>query len=395
MKRNIWSILFLTNILVGICSLQADGFVAGTLVHTQHECIPIEQCKIGDVVLARDRDGFRNDFITQINQFCANSLVKINTEGECLHTSQNQRFYVINKKEWVRACELQPFDMLLCMGREFVFVFHVAAIAVGKQKIFALSVEPNHTFCVGMHAIVAHNMEPASATTMVVTLSTLCPPAATIVAVAEAVTLGISGFIMYRAHKKSEKNKKNDGCFSEWSSEDVPKNKSCYPSYPVAIDPVIGCGKVENPINTIEIIPYMQLEDINDSCNFPIEVVEQSVFCATVTLDEGKDNRQYGGPWYNRTEDWINEHPFGKKIRSSLIRSDFTNQGKRAFKVVKKIENCDGFNKGDYLVIDALHQDHLEIFGANHKWKHVANFDGTKNEKKTEQGKKELRRPLE
>lgn len=71
------------------------------------------------------------------------------------------------------------------------------------------------------------------------------------------------------------------------------------------------------------------------------------------------------------------------------------NQGKRAFKVIENIENCDGFKKGDYIVVDAMHKDHLEVFGKNKKWKQVTNLDGTKNEKKTEQGKKEARKPLE
>jgi filamentous hemagglutinin len=63
--------------------------------------------------------------------------------------------------------------------------------------------------------------------------------------------------------------------------------------------------------------------------------------------------------------------------------------------VIKRIDDCDGFKKGDYVVVDAMHKDHLEVFDKNEKWIAVANFDGTKNEKKTEQGREEPRRPLE
>ena len=58
------------------------------------------------------------------------------------------------------------------------------------------------------------------------------------------------------------------------------------------------------------------------------------------------------------------------------------------------LDNCDGFKKGDYVVIDALHHDHLEVFDKHGEWKRVANFDGTINEKKTEQGAKVPRERL-
>ncbi len=78
-----------------------------------------------------------------------------------------------------------------------------------------------------------------------------------------------------------------------------------------------------------------------------------------------------------------------------MERSIYVNQGKRAFEVLNNIDGCDGFEKGDYVVIDGLYKDHLEVFDKHGEWKSVANFDGTKNEKKTEQGKEKPRRPLE
>lgn len=99
----------------------------------------------------------------------------------------------------------------------------------------------------------------------------------------------------------------------------------------------------------------------------------------------------YLGPQYDRTEDWIKEHPFGQKIAKSLKSSKYTNQGKRVFRVIEEIEDCQGFKKGDFIVVDALHKDHLEVFDKLGKWIGVANFDGTKNNDKTMQGKKEAR----
>ena len=78
-----------------------------------------------------------------------------------------------------------------------------------------------------------------------------------------------------------------------------------------------------------------------------------------------------------------------------MERSCYINQGKRAFELVKKIENCDGFKRGEYVVIDALHNDHLEVFDKHGNWSHVANFDGTINYEKTKQGQKDKRKPLQ
>jgi len=42
-----------------------------------------------------------------------------------------------------------------------------------------------------------------------------------------------------------------------------------------------------------------------------------------------------------------------------------------------------------------VHKDHFEVFDRRGEWKHVANFDGTKNQKLTdraEKGKKKRRR---
>ena len=36
---------------------QAQGFVAGTLVHTDKGLVPIEQIKVGDMVLSKHENG--------------------------------------------------------------------------------------------------------------------------------------------------------------------------------------------------------------------------------------------------------------------------------------------------------------------------------------------------
>lgn len=235
--------------------------------------------------------------------------------------------------------------------------------------------------------------------TTILALSAACPPAGAIVVVAEVVAFGVAGVGMYCAHQKLEKNKKFDGCFSQ---DDVLKQSKVLPCYPEDIpysrdlSSPPGCLiTVEKP-RTIETVAHEKPEGMNDACAFPIEVVRDSTMHRyEQNKDDSGEKKQYNGPWYNRTEDWINEHPFGQKIKKSLERSQYTNQGKRAFRVIKNIENCDGLKKGDYVVVDAMHKDHLEVFDKRGRWVRVANFDGTKNGDKTRQGEKESRGPLE
>jgi filamentous hemagglutinin len=63
-------------------------------------------------------------------------------------------------------------------------------------------------------------------------------------------------------------------------------------------------------------------------------------------------------------------------------------QGKRAYRLKKKIPSLTGISRGEFVVIDALHKDHLEVYDKHGDWIHAANFDGTKNVEKTNQGLK-------
>src|SRR4029079_7530048 len=102
---------------------------------------------------------------------------------------------------------------------------------------------------------------------------------------------------------------------------------------------------------------------------------------------EEKEKERYDGPEYTRTEDWIKNSPFGKYFE----RLNKGMQGKRAFRLKKKIPEVTGISEGQSVVIDAEHKDHLEVYDENNRWSHVANFDGTKNVEKSNKGKKEPR----
>ena len=52
------------------------------------------------------------------------------------------------------------------------------------------------------------------------------------------------------------------------------------------------------------------------------------------------------------------------------------------------IPSLTGISQGEFVIVDALHKDHLEVYNKHGDWTHVANFDGTKNIEKTNQGSK-------
>jgi|GEM_PF-4623855 len=108
--------------------------------------------------------------------------------------------------------------------------------------------------------------------------------------------------------------------------------------------------------------------------------------------DKGQteEKKRYDGPTYGRTENWIDNSLFGKEFE----RTEKGMQGKRAFRLKKKIPALTGISEGEYVVVDAAHKDHLEVYNKHGDWTHVANFDGTKNVEKTKQGEKETRQKL-
>jgi len=382
-----------------IACLQPDGFAERTLVMGHYGLRPIEQFVVGNAVIVIAAGGALQPYsIMRTMSYVADSFIKIYIKDVCVCAAPQQKFYSCTRNDWVSANALNTSEQLLCGNGNLVCVDRLETVHK-KQKMHTFTVETSHIFCVTPYEIIAHNIEPTVTTGVIVGLSVTCPPAAIAVAAAEAVTFGIIGCVMYCAHRKSQKNQRNFNAHFSTNTKshglhDHKKTVGCYnpiPDCPIVCD--IRAGK---ETETAKITPYEKPEVINVNCEFPRETIESPILHYTATKQsECDEHKRYNGPWYNRTEDWIKEHPVGQKIKKFLERSIYINQGKRAFYVLKDIEGCTGFKKGDYVVVDALHNDHFEVFGKNLKWKHVANFDGTLNEKKTEQGRTEDRQKLQ
>lgn len=135
-------LIFFVNIL------HADGFVAGTVVHTQNGLVPIECCSVDDRIL--NKQALTTYPISHIISYTANNFVNITIDDECVGVSVSQRLYAVNKNGWVYASILEVSDQLLCGNGEIVLIKKIETIQE-LQKIYALSIKTDHTFCVGRY----------------------------------------------------------------------------------------------------------------------------------------------------------------------------------------------------------------------------------------------------
>jgi hypothetical protein len=173
----------------------------------------------------------------------------------------------------------------------------------------------------------------------------------------------------------------------------------------------VGCGNAE-PLPPMPplVTPMIPQEKQKPGCERPpVEILKPLINVPPLEADhwgnyihtqakpsdkdkagEKEKEKRYDGPTYGRTEDWIKNNPLGKEFE----RTDRGMQGKRAFRLKNKIPALTGISEGEYVVVDAAHKDHLEVYNKHGEWTHVANFDGTKNIEKTRQGEREPRQKL-
>ncbi len=391
MRRKKASYCMILHLLLWVGLLQPDGFAEHTLVKHEYGFKPIQHFVVGNNVVVVAEGGQLQPYsVTHTMSYVADCFITIQIKDICVCAAPHQKFYSCTRNDWVSAHALQVSEQLLCGSGNVVSVDAVETVHK-QQRMHAFTVDTSHIFCVTPYEIIAHNIDPVS-TVGTIVLSVACPPAGVAAAIA---TWGILGCVMFCKHRKAHRyESQHRGCFSPESKNgaSTPIDTGCYEpvqNVPIVCD--IKAGKVDLPTKLIHEIPE---NNVDKGCEFPIHAEKPILHNAATTQIDGSEVKRYDGPWYNRTEDWIKEHPFGQKIKDCLERTEHINHGKRAFRVIKKIEGCDGFNKGDFVVIDALHNDHLEVFNKRGKWIRVANFDGTVNHEKTTQGEKDSRVPL-
>jgi hypothetical protein len=392
---------------VTLCN--GEGFLASTKVKTECGNFSIEHLTINDYLISY---GSGAAWVTAIIRHQINSYIKVHLQDVCIGVAPDQKFLTAHDG-WVAAEQLVPTQLLVTLDNQYIPIDQIEI--VNEQVVaYALTVEPNHTFSVSHHELVVHNVAPfiVIAAKFVFDFGVF----ATVEFVGASMAAGIAGLGAYFGIKALHSNThdrdivpvirlENEGCFKPDDNAnqpqicitpfEEPKKDGSVPcpgvdSVTWTARNVVSCPDITAMLPSIESGVYI----------LPIEPIVSELIHTAEAVDvignkqHEESKGRYDGPTYHRTEDWIVHHPFGQLIQDALARSDYVNQGKRAFEVTKKLDNCEGFDKGDYVVIDAQHKDHLEVFNAKAKWTHVANFDGTKNHEKTKQGQQTKRAPL-
>ena len=289
MKRNLISL----NLLLWIGLLQPDGFAERTLVMGQYGLKPIEQFKVGNhVVVVADGGELQPYSINHTMSYVADSFIKIQVNDVCVCAAPHQKFYSCDRNDWISANALNVSEQLLCGNGKTVCIDAIETVHK-KQKMHAFSVDTSHIFCVTPYQIIAHNIEPVSTTAgafVIPVLFAACPPAGVVVAIGQSVAFGVVGYVTYRIHRRTERNRiKHDGCFSRDTTINGTQNGGCY--HPVPNCPLVCDIKAGKEIEMAKITPYINPEVAvnNVGCEFPMIEVEKPILHNVATQQSDCD----------------------------------------------------------------------------------------------------------
>ena len=333
------------HLLLWVGLLQPDGFAEHTLVRYEHGFKPIQNFAVGNhAVIVAGGGQLQPYSITQTMSYIADCFIKVQIKDICVCAAPDQKFYSCTRNDWVSAQALQVSEQLLCGSGNIVFVDAVETVHK-QQKMHTFTVDTSHIFCVTPYEIIAHNMDPIS-TAGTVVLSVVCSPAGIAAVIGQVAAFGVFGCVMFCKHRNAHKYElQHRGCFSPESRNGAtaPVATGCYqPVQDVPFVCDIKAGKQDLPTKLVHEIPE---NVIDKGCEFPIYAEKPELYNAATTQTDDTENKRYDGPKYHRTEDWVK----GFKYRDKLRWTDHFNQGKRLFKVLKKIEDCDTLKKGDYV----------------------------------------------
>ena len=137
-------------------------FVAGTPVHTENGWVPIEQLRVGDLVLSRDDETGEEDYrpiaavmVTPDKPVLALALENSMGEVETIEATAPHPFFV-EGRGWIAASELRPDDWVVSSGGGTLRVASTTGIQ-RRTTVYNFEVEDFHTYFVGQSAAWVHN----------------------------------------------------------------------------------------------------------------------------------------------------------------------------------------------------------------------------------------------
>ena len=144
------------SVATGLGAARSECLIAGTLIQTSTGLMPIEEIRVGDLVLACDVESGKIELSpvlkTMVRKPCPNYIVKTKSQAICATLGHN---WWVAGRGWLRTRELEP-GMLLHTATGTVSIEEVQP-AEKQSEVFNLIVEKNHTYFVGEDRILSND----------------------------------------------------------------------------------------------------------------------------------------------------------------------------------------------------------------------------------------------
>lgn len=202
-----FKIIYTVILIFAYHTIFSGGFVNGTLVNANNQFICIEDLNSNDYVTSYHTEHrLKNYPITHISYYISDNYIQIYINNTYILAAPDQKFYSPSKSEWIEAQKLKPYSLLLCYDNSIVFIKKIKRI-YQPVRIYSLTVDHSHTFCVSSYNILAHNCEPGTlAATTVISLA--FPPAAPVILGLQVAIGTIFATVgCYHAYKHHQKQK--------------------------------------------------------------------------------------------------------------------------------------------------------------------------------------------
>ena len=411
-------------------TIMSHGFGQQTLIHLDNNsaknihsiCLDALRQKISVASHNISNSHPINKFITKVKQSTANCYIKLGfdfQESDDILCTPVQEFYLPTLSKWIPAYMLKPGDALLTKNMTIKYLKH-KKIVPSPLKIYMLEIDGSHTFFVGKHGILTHNIFLPAAAYLGFTV-----PFGSVAAGTAGSFLGPIGVVggiiiggiasiaikaIYEHHIQSYKTPKynisfiqnycnssqqtntstSPGCFNDNASKEGISTHIIPVEYPSVSIPT-GCIEIEvcspNSQVTYCYDIFENQETNPQGCFQPIEKNEEIILNKQEKTSESEKPRtRYQGEKARNWDEFEKNCHMGQKYGKKFIPTGKRNSrdGSPIRKLSEDIPNTELFKKDHYYALDRFHEgDHFEVWDRRGNWIGVANLDGSKNHKKT------------
>ena len=404
MKRTQLFYLILLSILTHLSTLNAEGFLAGTLVTTDKGLIPIEYLTLQDKVFAYGDNGhFSLNSITNISTTPVTHYIKIHLKGTSIATHSDQQFYLPTEDIWTWAHCLEPGDILQGNDTAHLSIDSIETIQQ-DAVMYVLTVDKVHTFCVSPLHVVAHNFMPFIAIGLSFAFG-----AGTIefVGISFSAAITILGMALGLIVSQNTSHE-----FKALPSHHGSTTIECFPPVPAtppahsipsippktnisSFDALLptrtqqagGCGHIYIT-NTQEADPQSLPAPHIHIIAYPTQSPTAYQAHSQKVKSQKKTQKLQKNPKVQKErcpakkvhswKQFCNECPVGQKYKKHFKPTGKQNKGAPIYKVLQDVPEAEMLKKGNLTALDTLHYDHLEVWDKSGKWIGVSNLDGTK-----------------